>query len=289
MRRILAIAFIVVLPVRLAADGPSLVDAAGREIMLKNGKFSAGTHKLSWLNRDALAFRETNSTGFKDGVMTFIPLDRLESLTYDSEKQIVRAKIAGSEVALEGSTRYAGINQIAIDAEIDKGTAGIVEVKYRGGVAKGGIKSVRFPAAKPAPAPAGDKLWVVVVDGKKREAPQAVHNLKALYRLDKEIESPLTWVMFRKTFKVEFADVKRLTVSESNEARAFECDVSLKDGSEQTLTLSTTVTVDGRNATLVGLIGEVPAGYKLFPLHTVGEVNRAEPKAESPGKKDDGK
>lgn len=286
MSRLLALALILPAPL-LAADGPTIVDAAGKEIVLKNWKLSAGTRKLDWLGVEALAFRETNSTGFRDGVMTFIPLDRLESLAYDAEKQTVKAKVAGSDAVIEGFTKYAGINQIAVDAEIDKGTAGIVELKYRGGAPKGGIRSIKFPAAKPAPAPAGDKLWVVIADGKKKEAPLAVHNLKALYRVEKGAEAALSWVMFKKTYKVELADIKRLTAGESEDPKSFECVVTLKDGTEQTLTLLGSVTIDGKPATLEGLIAEVPAGYKLFPLHTVGEVNREEPTAAPEKKADD--
>jgi len=234
---------------------------------------------MEWLADapEALTVRETNSTGFKDGVLTLVPLDRLESVVYDGEKQLVKVKVAGVEEAIEGSTRFTGINQLAIDAEVDRGTAGVVELKYRGGVPKGGIKSVTFPDAKAAAMPAGDKLWVVIADGKKKEAPQAVVNLRALYRIEKGAQT-LSWVMFKKTFKVELGDIKRLTIAEGGDQKSFECDVTLKDGSEQTLTLLTTVKHEGKDATLEGLVGEVPAGYKLFPLHTVGEINKEEPK-----------
>src|SRR5262249_51920417 len=76
-----------------AADAV-IIDGAGKEVRLKKWHIPAGTQKLTWLEKDgvvpeALAFRETNSTQFKDGVVTLIPLDRLESLTYDVEKQTV--------------------------------------------------------------------------------------------------------------------------------------------------------------------------------------------------------
>jgi hypothetical protein len=38
------------------------------------------------------------------------------------------------------------------------------------------------------------------------------------------------------------------------------------------------VTIDGRDAVLEGLMGRVPAGYKLFPMHTIGEVQFEESK-----------
>ena len=60
-----------------------------------------GTRKLTWLAKDgtpapdALAFRDAHSTLYVEGVMTLIPLDRLESLIYDAAKKTVAAKVAG--------------------------------------------------------------------------------------------------------------------------------------------------------------------------------------------------
>lgn len=283
MRCRFALVVMALLPVSLCADGPTIVDAGGKEIVLQQWKFASGTRPLSWLDGNppqALVFRETNSTLFKEGVLTLIPLDRLESLTYDTEKQLVRAKVAGVEQPLEGQTRFAGINQIVIEADVDKGEAGIVELKYRGGPGKGGIKSVKFPGAKAAAELKGERHFAVIADGKKKEAPQAVYNLQALYRLDKDTEKTLPWVMFKKTYKVNLGDVTRMTVQESADQQDFECDVTLKDGSQQTLTLLSSVPVDGKTATLEGLLAEVPAGYRLFPLHTIGEINREQPKSE---------
>lgn len=274
-----------------AADGPTIIDGAGKEITPKTWKITAGTKKLDWVSGspNVLVFRETNSTGFRDGVLTFIPLERLESLTYDVEKQSVKANVAGIEQPLEGSIRYQGINQIVIEAEMDKGEAGTVELKYKGGSLKGGIKGVKFPNAKAGAAPTGDKLFVTIVDGKKSEGTRAVHQLQALYRIEKG-EKTQSWVMFKKTFKVELTKIKKLSFHEQADQKEFECVVVLDDGSEQTLTLLTTVMVEGKAATLEGLVGVVPAGWKLFPIHTVGEVSKDEPKGDAeklgPKKKD---
>lgn len=281
MSRVFLFAVIAALPLSVcpAAD-LIIIDGAGKEIVLKSWKISAGTRKLDWQAGapDVLVFREVNSTTFREGVLTFIPLDRLESLNYDAEKQIVKAKVAGIEQPLEGSTRYQGINQIVIEAEIDKGAAGTVELKYRGGPLKGGIRGVKFAGARPGPNPAGDKTFVVIADGNKKLAVQPVHELQALYRLEKA-EKTLPWIMFKKTFKVELSRIKKMSLREQPDQKAFECDVALDDGSEQTLTLLTAVMADGKPAALEGLVGVVPAGYKLFPMHTMGEISKSEPKA----------
>src|SRR6516225_6814690 len=99
---------LVFVPIVLAADPPKpsadtiITDAAGKEIALKKWSLSAGTRALAWLATDgkapeALAFRETNSTSFVDGVVSLIPLERLESLTYDAKERTVLAKVAGVE------------------------------------------------------------------------------------------------------------------------------------------------------------------------------------------------
>jgi len=262
-----------------------IIDGSGKEVHLKKWHISTGSQKLAWLEKDgmapeALAFRETNSTLFKDGVVTLIPLDRLESLTYDVEKQTVSAKVASLEQPLDGSIRYKEINQITIEAEVDKGDAGIAELKFKGGQLKGGIRGVKFPGAKSGPAPAGEKVFITIADAKQKSTPQALYQLQALYKLGKEGQKLASFLMFKKTFKLELAQIQSMKVHDNPETKEVECEVVLKDGTTQTLTPLTSTTIDGKPATLEGLIGEVPAGFRLFPLHTVGDLSREEPKNE---------
>src|SRR5260370_2822443 len=111
--RVLVLLLALVAPV-LAADPPNpavetlLTDAAGKEIVLKKWSLSTGTRPLGWLAADgktpeALAFRETNSTSFVDGVVTLIPLDRLEVLSYDAKERTMQAKVTELQKPLEGS------------------------------------------------------------------------------------------------------------------------------------------------------------------------------------------
>lgn len=288
MHRRSIISFILVLSSSMcfAADPPgaiTVIDSAGKEISLKNGRITAGTRKLLWLAQDgktpeALAFRETDSTGFKDGVLTLIPLDRLERLTYDTANLQVFAKVSGVDKPLKGSIRFREINQVALVAEVDRGAAGIVELTYRGGLVKGGIQSIRFAGTKAGVLPTTKPLYVTIADGKQSLGATAVHDLQALYRIDKGNEKLAPTLMFRKTFKLDLAQVKRLVVREDAETKNFECDVTLKDGTEQTLSLLGSMPLDGKNAILEGLVGTIAAGYKLFPIHTVGEVSLEEPK-----------
>jgi hypothetical protein len=70
---------------------------------------------------------------------------------------------------------------------------------------------------------------------------------------------------------VDVSQVKKIVAGEG-EGQDVVWMVSLKDGTEETLTLLTTIPLDGKNAVLEGLLGKVPGGYKLFPVHTIGEV-----------------
>jgi hypothetical protein len=289
-----ALAFGLTSFVLLAAE-PSptstIVDGAGKEVALKNWRFTVGTRKLVWLEKDgkapeALAFRETNSTLFKDGVITLIPLDRLESLTYDLNKKTVTAKVAGVDKPLEGSIKFREINQVALVAEVDRGSDGIVELTYRGGAPTGGIREIRLTGAKPGPKPSGNPVHISVADGKQNLGASAVHELQALYRTDKG-ETLLPYLMFRKTFKLDLSQIKKMDVHDRPETKSIECEITLKDGAEQTLTLLPTIQIDGKNATLEGLLGLMPAGYKLFPIHTIGELTLEAPKATPKGKEPD--
>jgi hypothetical protein len=298
MSRRLAALLLSALPLAASAadppkpTGPTVTDATGKDVPLTKWSISTGTRPLQWLATDgkapeALAFRETNSTTFVDGVFTLIPLDRLESLTYDSDKKSVSAKVAGLEKPLQGSIKYKQVNQVVIEAEVDKGEAGVLAVKYRGGQLQAGIKAVRLPGAKQAPAPTGDKVFVTLAE--KGATAEPAYNLKALYRVPDGKEKLSTTLMFKVSFKVDLAQLTRLKLAEDTKSNVIECDVALKDGTEQSLTLLPTIKLDGQDAKLEGFIGEVPAGYKLFPPHCIAEISRTEPKAEPEPKKPDPK
>jgi hypothetical protein len=73
-----------------------------------------------------------------------------------------------------------------------------------------------------------------------------------------------------------------------------DAEVTLKDGTNMSTTLLQNVMIDDKPALLIGFLGDVPAGWKLFPVHTVadfqpGEMNpepkKEEPKKEEPKKK----
>jgi hypothetical protein len=63
-----------------------------------------------------------------------------------------------------------------------------------------------------------------------------------------------------------------LRAAEGKDSEGAEWGVTLKGGEEETYTLLQKPILDGKPATLAGFVGRVSAGYKLFPPHTVAEI-----------------
>jgi hypothetical protein len=267
-----------------AEQGPlTVTDSAGKEQKVKAWRFAGGTRRLGWLadkehgdksgGPEALEFRDNDSTLYEEGVLTLVPLDRLQSIDYDFDKDQVTAKVvvgpkADDMEGLSGPTNYKGINKITLEAEVDKGDMGVAEFKYLGGVPKG-IHGVRFPSPKPPEAAAEGRPAVVVVEYHMKKTPVKVSDLLPLYRSAAgEQLSPSMW--FKKTLKLDVAKLQKLTAAESEDDPVWQ--VTMKEGGEETLTPLLKPTLDGKPAVLEGLLGRVPAGYKLFPAHTIAEV-----------------
>jgi hypothetical protein len=169
---------------------------------------------------------------------------------------------------------------------VDKGALGIAEVKFLGGGGEKPIRAIRFPSPKPpASTPAGRPAYVVVIAEDKKNV-QKVFDLQPLYQFP-DGERLVPTLMFKKTLKLDVAKIQKLVSVEGRVPEGKEMDVTLKDGNSDTLTLLKNVSVDDKQATLIGLIGRVPAGYKLFPVHTCTEIHFDELKDEKkPDKKE---
>ncbi|MCE9534499.1 MAG: hypothetical protein K8T89_25765 [Planctomycetes bacterium] len=271
-----------------AKDGvqPVVTDPNGKEVSLRKWKIVFGTRKIGWLPEkiDVFEVREFGSTTFKEGVLTLVPMASIQSIRYEYDKETAHIEVAGLDKPLQGTTKYKDINMITIEAEVDQGTSGVADLRYRGGLIKGGFKEVKFPKAVALAAPAKGELFsfLVAPEGKGKSATvMTATNVQALYRLADGTEKPLSWLMFKKTLKVEMADIQKLHVGEYNvKEKTAECDVQKKDGTQITVTLLSSVMVDGKPATLIGLMGQVPAGWKLFPIHTFTEFQPGDLKIE---------
>lgn len=267
---------------------PTLVDASGKEITLTKWKITSGVRKLNFLEGKPEVFdmREVGSTAYKQGISTYVPVPRVKGIQYDPEKYVAQVEIAGLEAPLMATLRYEGFNNITIEAEIDQGKTGIAEVKYKGGVLKGGIRSIQFPAAKAADKePEGKEFFFSVPSEPTKKGgppPPTIHsikNVKPLYKTPTGEEKPLTYLMFKKTLKVEFDTVTALKMGpRDGKDGSIECEVKLKDGTSLTVSLLTTFQEDGKSLTFLGFFGECPAGWKLIPPHCTTEMLDEKPR-----------
>ena len=258
---------------------PTVTDSAGKELTLKKWKIVAGTRKLSWAEGKPESFeiREVGSTSFKDGIITFVAMSRVQEVTWDYEKETMTVRVAGLEKPLIGTTKYKDINVLTIEAEVDQGKSGVADLRFRGGPIKGGIRGIKFPNAKaPEKMPeAGPAFAFTVPPEAKSKAGPAFHQasgFQALYRTSNTEEKLLPYLMFKKTLKVEIANIGRLTVGAYNaKDHTAECELKQKDGMDLSVSLLASFPIDGKPATLLGFVGTVPAGYRLFPIHTISQ------------------
>jgi hypothetical protein len=275
-----------------------VIDNTGKEQKLKSWTFVTGTRHLGWLapadkepkdgekpkvpaGPEALEFRDENSTGFKVGILTLIPVERLRSIDYDDKDDVTVKAATGDKDAVEeltGTAKFVGVNKLTIEAEVDKGELGVAAVKFNGGVPKG-IKGVRFPAAKVEPMKLEGRTATVTISEKASKNAQKVTDLQALYRFADGSERLLPTLMFKKTLKIDLGKVVKLRAATGDkDTDGMDWGVTLKDAAEETFTLLDKVTFDGKPAALEGLVGRVAVGYKLFPPHTVAEIEFEEAK-----------
>ncbi len=153
---------------------------------------------------------------------------------------------------------------------MDKGEAGIAEVKYQGGT-KGGVRAFRFPAPKALPDTKGRPAFVTIEDEGKTHTDE-VKDLQPLYRFEDGSERLLPALMFKKTLKLDVGKLTRFK-AEGKDADGTESRVTTKDGEEQTYTLLKTTTIDGKLATLEAMVGGVRGGYKLYPAATLADMH----------------
>jgi len=289
--------------------GAVVVDANDREHKLTAYKWLAGTRHLTWLDAKdpvkaieppdetkkgppmtkgpttrpavgplAFEFREVESTTYVNGVVTLIPLDRLRKLEFDAAMKTATAVVAPGgkdeeDVTLTGSTQFKGFNQPALEAEIDRGPMGVAALKFLGGTPTGGIKSVAFPVKKGAEEKPGRASKITIVHDKKK-VEQTVTDLKPLYQYATGAEVVAPAILFRKTLKVELGNVLKIVNANPGQVETT-LDVTFKDDTTETLTAWNTVKLDGKDATLVGFVARVPAGWRIYPLHTVAEAEVA--------------
>jgi len=269
------------------ADAPAeatVTDAEGKEVKVSALKFGTGTHRLSWLADPngttddakkgplALELREPHSTTYSKGIITYVPVGSIESIKYDYEKQVTSVAVKGVTEPLAGTLQYKGINVLAFSGSVD-GKA----TPFSGGAfTKGNIKAVAFGDAKPVVAKKGASPWAVQIDQAKAMDPTLkASNFKFLYQFPGGVEVLADAATVRKGEPLKLDDsVKAFTpVAVDQNTHMAAVEVQIGDA-EKVVVIPQEIEKDGKKGTLAGLLGEVDAGWKLFPLHTIKNMKR---------------
>ena len=264
----------------------------GKEVKLVDWHFSLGTRRLDLTGDTAkskgkkptgpeyLEFREEKSTTFQNGILTLVPLGSIRKLEYDRDKKAVAlttVAAGGMDETLTGTTKFVGINKLTLEADAVLEGLGAATVKFNGGTPDG-IQSIRFPQSQAAAEPKG--MIAVIVAADKEKTKHTVHDLQPLYLIDGS-HQVLPYVMFKKTVKIDMDKLVGLQFipSEDKKKISYDYAVTLKDGTKHTLTLLTKIDLEkSKSATFGGFIARVPVGYKLFPTHTIQDLQVGEPK-----------
>jgi len=267
-----------------AEPGHTLVDAAGKEHKLTGVKLTAGTRRLAFLadpkgpTEDAkrgpmaLALREPHSTTFSAGIVTLVPVSCVENVKYDYEKLAMTVGVKGQE-PLACTLQFRGINVISLDAKSTD-----APVKFTGGVSKDGFKSLAWPNAKPLASRAVGTAWKVQIEQPKAKDPTlTVRNLKALYTFAGGVEQLHDTLPVRKGDAIKLdtrlKKLELIAVDPNTQHAAIE--VTLEGAPEKLVAMPLTREEGTRIGTFVGFLGEVDAGWKLFPPHAIKTIQPA--------------
>ncbi len=273
-----------------------VMDSAGKEIKLTKWKFVLGTRRLGWLGEPAkvvekkgkkaapvvpsgpeyLEFREDKTPAYDKDVTTFIPVSSLRKIDYDHDKKAIAVTYLAAgdkELTLVGPSKFANINKFHIDGTVAPGNVSLAgEIKFQDGFLKAGIQGYRFPNAEPVPAPMGRPAIIVVLD--KARTVHRVNDPVPIYKVGTDWRA-VPELVFQKTVKVPFDKVAKLVRMPARDKKnpALDFEVAQDDGTKQGLTLLEKTSLgENQAAVLVGLVGKVSAGYRLFPAHIIAEL-----------------
>jgi hypothetical protein len=266
-----------------AADEPAknegqltVVDNNGKEQKLQAWKFTEGTRRLNWLatkekpvGPEALAFREDNSTNFADGVVTLVPLTRIHSLDYDYKAEKVKLTVATGPQAKDKATLTGDIGFMGTTNKYTVEGDGGAEAKYSGGVEKG-FTALKFPAPKGEALAPGRPALLTTIKSKMGTVEHKLLDFQPLFRFADDSEV-LGTKIYLKDLTVDLAKLDKITRT-AGAGDETVWIVTPKKGDDETLPLLKAPKIDGKDATLVGFVARVPAGYKFFPAYLIKEV-----------------
>jgi hypothetical protein len=259
----------------------SILNTDGKEIKATGLKFTTGSHRLVWLadpngtSEDArkgplaLEVREMQSTTFTKGVVTYVAFSHLESIKYDYENKVVNLNVKGLKEPLRGTLQYKGLNSLSFSGSVDDKTA-----SFSAGVpGKSAVKALTFPSAKTLPEPkkTGTAWAIQIVHPAEKDPTLTVRNLRVLYHYAGGIEKLEDGIPVRKGALLPLnGTVKRFEILATDpNTNIAAAEVDTTTAAERLIAIPLTQELDKKPGTLIGFIGEVDAGWKMFPLHTI--------------------
>jgi hypothetical protein len=281
-----------------AAGEAIITDVDGKEHKLSKIKFGTGTKRLAWLANPqgttedakrgplALEFREsTSAMPLAQGIITLIPISSLESAQYDFEKEVVSLHVKGLTQSLTGALLYPRVNVLGFSGTDDGKAA-----TFTGGVrGKPTVKTATFGGAQPHARSKGGAVWNIQIVKTKKDEPMVVdnptliaRNLKVLYSFPGGVERLVDGIPTRKGQPVPFDDkLKRFEVLANDfNTNLAAAEIEPAVGPERIIAIPLTLNEDKKHGTLAGILGEVDAGWKLFPLHTIRVITPSKRKIE---------
>jgi hypothetical protein len=288
-------------PVVVWADEPAVgeiivVDVDGKEHTLTGVKFGTGTKRLSWLADPngtsgdakkgplALEVREsTSALPLAQGIITLVPITSIESLRYDFDKELVSIVVKGLGQPLTGALFYPRVNVIGIS-----GTSNTKTTSFTGGVrGKPSVKSISLGGAQPHARSKGGTSWNIRIVKTKKDEPAVVdnptltaRNLKVLVSQPGGREQLLDGLPIRKGQPIPFDDKLKRFELLANDLNTSFAAAEIDDGAERVIAVPLAPGEDKTTGTLIGILGEVDAGWKLFPLHTIKVITPSKRKVE---------
>ena len=269
------------------ADVPAeatVTDAEKNELKVTGLKFTTGVRRLSWLADPngtteeakkgpmALEVREPHSTTYAKGIVTYVPINSVESIKYDYDKKVTSIAIKGLADPLAGTLEYRGLNVLQFSGTVVGET-----LTFSGGTfTKGSIKAVAFAGAQPLPERKGSLPWLIQIDQPKAMDPTLkASNFKFLYQYPGGGDELADAGILRKGDPLKLDDsVKTFTpVAVDLNLNTAAVEVQIGDA-EKVVVIPFQIEKDGKKGVLAGILGEVEAGWKLFPIHTIKVMKR---------------
>jgi hypothetical protein len=279
------------------APGEVIVtDVDGKEHTLTGVKFGNGTKRLGWLadpkasSEDgrkgplALEVRElTSAMALADGIVTLVPISSVESISYNFDKEQVIIGVKGLSQTLTGALFYPRINAIGLSGKSSTKTT-----SFTGGVrGKPSVKSIALGGAQPLTRARTGASWNIQIIKTRKDEPAVVdnpmltaRNLKVLVSQPGGAEELVGGLPIRKGLPLPFDDKLKRFELIANDLNTHYAAAEVDTGTERVVAIPLGPGEDKKGVTLVGILGEVDAGWKLFPIHTIKVITPSKRKIE---------